>query len=46
MYQSVRFWRSAAATVGNAYEPLTRYDEKLQPQPMLAESWDLSTELC
>jgi peptide/nickel transport system substrate-binding protein len=30
------------ATVGNAYETLTRYDDNLQPQPVLAESWDLS----
>jgi peptide/nickel transport system substrate-binding protein len=32
------------ATVGNAYESLTRYDDKLQPQPVLAESWDLSSD--
>jgi peptide/nickel transport system substrate-binding protein len=32
------------ATVGNAYETLTRYDAGLQPQPVLAESWDLSTD--
>jgi peptide/nickel transport system substrate-binding protein len=32
------------ATVGNAYETLTRYDSKLQPQPVLAESWDLSAD--
>ena len=32
------------ATVGNAYEGLTRYDDNLQPQPILAESWDLSTD--
>jgi peptide/nickel transport system substrate-binding protein len=32
------------ATVGNAYEGLTRYDDKLQPQPILAESWDVSTD--
>jgi peptide/nickel transport system substrate-binding protein len=31
-------------TVGQAYEALTRYDDKLQPQPMLAESWDLSSD--
>ena len=29
-------------TVGQAYEPLTRYDDALQPQGLLAESWDLS----
>jgi ABC-type transport system substrate-binding protein len=27
-----------------AYERLIQYDEKLQPQPMLAESWDLSSD--
>jgi peptide/nickel transport system substrate-binding protein len=32
------------ATVGNAYEGLTRYDDKLQPQPILAESWELSSD--
>jgi peptide/nickel transport system substrate-binding protein len=32
------------ATVGNAYETLTRYDDTLQPRPVLAESWDLSTD--
>src|SRR5438093_2909327 len=32
------------ATVGNAYESLTRYDDKLQPQPLLAESWDLTND--
>lgn len=32
------------ATVGNAYEGLTRYDDKLQPQPVLAESWDQSSD--
>jgi peptide/nickel transport system substrate-binding protein len=32
------------ATVGNAYETLTRYDDKLQPQSVLAESWELSTD--
>jgi peptide/nickel transport system substrate-binding protein len=33
-----------SGTVGNAYEGLTRYDASLQPQPMLAESWDLSSD--
>ncbi|MBV9596891.1 MAG: hypothetical protein JOZ87_08500 [Chloroflexi bacterium] len=33
-----------SGTVGNAYESLTRYDASLQPQPMLAETWDLSTD--
>jgi peptide/nickel transport system substrate-binding protein len=32
------------ATVGNAYEQLTRYGEGMTPQPVLAESWDLSTD--
>src|SRR5579871_2611732 len=32
------------ATVGNAYETLTRYDDQLQPQPVLAESWDQSSD--
>jgi peptide/nickel transport system substrate-binding protein len=32
------------ATVGNAYETLTRYDARLQPQPVLAENWDLSSD--
>ena len=27
-----------------AFDHLTIYDQKLQPQPMLAESWDLSTD--
>ncbi len=27
-----------------AYDRLTSYDEKLQPQPMLAESWDVSSD--
>jgi peptide/nickel transport system substrate-binding protein len=31
-------------TVGQAYEALTRYDDKLQPQPVLAENWDLSSD--
>ena len=31
-------------TVGNAYETLTRYDANLQPQALLAESWDLSSD--
>jgi peptide/nickel transport system substrate-binding protein len=26
------------------YDRLTQYDDKLQPQPMLAESWDLSSD--
>jgi peptide/nickel transport system substrate-binding protein len=32
------------ATVGNAYETLTRYGNNLTPQPVLAESWDVSTD--
>ena len=31
-------------TVWMAYDTLTRYDDKLHPQPMLAESWDLSSD--
>ena len=31
-------------TVGNAYEQLVRYGDNLTPQPLLAESWDLSTD--
>lgn len=29
---------------GNIYESLLRYDEKLQPQPSLAKSWDISAD--
>ncbi len=29
---------------GNIYESLLRYDEKLQPQPSLAESWEISPD--
>lgn len=29
---------------GNIYESLLRYDEKLQPQPSLAKSWDISPD--
>jgi len=29
---------------GNIYESLLRYDEKLQPQPSLAESWTVSDD--
>ncbi len=32
------------ATVGNAYEGLARYDDKLQPQPVLAETWEQSSD--
>ncbi len=32
------------STVGNAYETLTRYDANLQPQGLLADSWDLSSD--
>ena len=31
-------------TLWIAYDTLTRYDQNLQPQPMLAESWDLSAD--
>ncbi|MCA1644662.1 MAG: ABC transporter substrate-binding protein [Chloroflexi bacterium] len=32
-------------TMWSIFDPLTRYDAQLTPQPMLAESWDLSTDL-
>lgn len=31
-------------TIFSAYDRLTAYDANQQPQPMLAESWDLSTD--
>jgi len=31
-------------SVWMAYDTLTAYDDKLQPQPMLAESWDLASD--
>jgi peptide/nickel transport system substrate-binding protein len=31
-------------TLWQIYDRLTQYDEKLQPQPRLAESWDISTD--
>jgi peptide/nickel transport system substrate-binding protein len=31
-------------TVWTVYDTLTKYDQKLQPQPMLAESWDVSSD--
>jgi len=31
-------------TLWQVYDRLTAYDDKLQPQPMLAESWDISTD--
>ena len=31
-------------SVWMVYDTLTTYDEKLQPQPMLAESWDVSDD--
>jgi peptide/nickel transport system substrate-binding protein len=34
----------AQESVWLAYERLIQYDDKLQPQPMLAESWDLSSD--
>ena len=38
--------RSAALqdTVWTAYDRLIRYDESGKPQPMLAESWDLTPD--
>jgi peptide/nickel transport system substrate-binding protein len=32
-------------TLWQVFDRLTAYDSKLQPQPMLAESWDLSADL-
>jgi peptide/nickel transport system substrate-binding protein len=32
-------------TMWSVFDPLTRYDNQLKPQPMLAESWDVSTDL-
>ena len=34
----------SATTVQLAYEKLVVYDLKLQPQPVLAESWDISSD--
>src|SRR5207248_1562370 len=34
----------SATTVQLAYEKLVVYDIKLQPQPVLAESWDVSSD--
>lgn len=31
-------------TLWQVYDRLTAYDEKLEPQPMLAESWDVSSD--
>jgi len=31
-------------TVWNVYDTLTKYDVTLKPQPMLAESWDVSSD--
>jgi peptide/nickel transport system substrate-binding protein len=31
-------------TMWTVFDPLTRYDTQLKPQPMLAESWDLSSD--
>jgi peptide/nickel transport system substrate-binding protein len=33
-----------SATVGMCYDALLTYDDNLQPQPRLAESWDLSAD--
>jgi peptide/nickel transport system substrate-binding protein len=32
-------------TMWSVFDPLTRYDAQLKPQRMLAESWDVSTDL-
>ena len=42
--REIREYERMSTTVGNAYESLTRYDDKLQPQPLLAESWDLTND--
>jgi peptide/nickel transport system substrate-binding protein len=31
-------------TMWTVFDPLTRYDTQLKPQPMLAESWDLASD--
>jgi len=33
-----------SVTTGNIFDRLVMYDVKLQPQPMLAESWDVSND--
>src|SRR5262249_30365139 len=33
-----------SATVGMCYDALITFDDNLQPQPRLAESWDLSSD--
>ena len=33
-----------STTTGNIFDRLVAYDVKLQPQPMLAESWDVSSD--
>ena len=35
---------TSASTVHQVYDRLTEYDSKIVPQPMLAESWDFSTD--
>jgi peptide/nickel transport system substrate-binding protein len=35
---------TAADTTWIPFDRLTAYDDKLQPRPMLAESWDISTD--
>jgi peptide/nickel transport system substrate-binding protein len=35
---------SLSVTTGNLFDRLVAYDLKLQPQPMLAESWDVSSD--
>jgi peptide/nickel transport system substrate-binding protein len=35
---------SLSTTTGNLFDRLVAYDIKLQPQPMLAESWDVSSD--
>jgi peptide/nickel transport system substrate-binding protein len=35
---------SLSVTTGNLFDRLVAYDLKLQPQPMLAESWDVTSD--
>src|SRR6478672_6525107 len=36
------FQSQGSDSIGLVFDQLTIYDDKLQPQPMLAESWDFS----
>lgn len=35
---------ATTASIWTVYETLTRFDDNLKPQPVLAESWDVSTD--